>query len=78
MVIRSVGPVRGFKSRSGMVPPFIRFREAFLISRSNKLASCQIEKIMSTFRAGLFCYLNKKKEFIEKGRKISTEYWWDT
>ncbi|KAK5980366.1 hypothetical protein GCK32_007416 [Trichostrongylus colubriformis] len=64
-----------FKNQSGMVPPYVRFREAFLISPDYNLATCQIEKIMSTFRSAMFCYLNRKDEFVAAGRSISTEHW---
>ncbi|KAK6732727.1 hypothetical protein RB195_016846 [Necator americanus] len=30
---------------------------------------------MSTFRCGMFCYLNRRRKFEEAGRSISTEHW---
>ncbi|VDL66168.1 unnamed protein product [Nippostrongylus brasiliensis] len=66
------------RNHMGLLKPFVRFREAFLIAPKYSLATCQIEKTMSTFRAGLFCYLNKKEDFIAAGRQISTENWFNT
>ncbi|KAK6016835.1 hypothetical protein OSTOST_17677 [Ostertagia ostertagi] len=66
---------RRFENSSAIVPPFVRLREAFLISPKYNLATCQIEKIMSTFRSAMFCYLNRKEDFVAAGRNISTEHW---
>ncbi|EYB90098.1 hypothetical protein Y032_0223g2654 [Ancylostoma ceylanicum] len=65
-------------NRCRLLPPFIRFREVYLISQRYNLATCQIEKIMSTFRYGMFCYLNRHARFEASGRNISTEHWMNT
>ncbi|EYB90096.1 hypothetical protein Y032_0223g2653 [Ancylostoma ceylanicum] len=71
-------PVRDFVNKSNLLPPLFRFREIFLISPKYNLATCQIEKVMSTFRSGMFCYLNRKRQFEKEGRNISTEHWSNT
>ncbi|KAL6733997.1 hypothetical protein Aduo_004586 [Ancylostoma duodenale] len=60
---------------SGIVPPFHRLEEIILVTPQYNLATCQIEKIMSTVRDGIFCYLTNTTEFLENNRTISTEYW---
>ncbi|RCN29121.1 hypothetical protein ANCCAN_25122 [Ancylostoma caninum] len=60
---------------SGILPPFHRFEQAILVTPKYNLATCQIEKIMSTVRDGIFCYLTNTTEFLAHNRTISTEYW---
>ncbi|CAJ0607918.1 unnamed protein product [Cylicocyclus nassatus] len=68
-------PLQRFVNKSLLVPPLVNFKEIFGVSPKFNLATCHIEKIMCTFRAGMFCYLNRRSEFLKKGRSISTERW---
>ncbi|EYB90906.1 hypothetical protein Y032_0212g2229 [Ancylostoma ceylanicum] len=60
---------------SSIIPPFFRFREEYLVAKKYRLATCQIEKVMSTIRGGMFCYLTDSKNFTAHNRKISQEHW---
>ncbi|KIH62567.1 hypothetical protein ANCDUO_07150 [Ancylostoma duodenale] len=45
------------------------------IVKKYRLATCQIEKVMSTIRDGMFCYLTDSKNFTAHNREISKEHW---
>ncbi|EPB66931.1 hypothetical protein ANCCEY_13972 [Ancylostoma ceylanicum] len=60
---------------SGIVPPYHRLEEVIVVNPQYRLATCQIEKIMSTVRDGIFCYLTNTTEFLANNHTISTEYW---
>ncbi|CAJ0588755.1 unnamed protein product [Cylicocyclus nassatus] len=63
------------KNKSHILPPFIRYREQYLVIDKYRLATCQIEKIMSTIRGAIFCFLTDSKKFLEHNRTISNEPW---
>ncbi|RCN28052.1 hypothetical protein ANCCAN_26212 [Ancylostoma caninum] len=67
--------VRFSLSNSTLLPPFIRFREEFLVNPDYHLATCQIEKVMTTVREGIFCYLTDPRNFSIHNRTISKEHW---
>ncbi|EYB98396.1 hypothetical protein Y032_0131g1599 [Ancylostoma ceylanicum] len=61
--------------KSSVLPPYFRFREEYLVVKKYHLATCQIEKVMTTIRDGIFCYLTDSKNFTMHNRTISKEYW---
>ncbi|ETN84344.1 hypothetical protein NECAME_06906 [Necator americanus] len=64
---------RSFFDESNVFPPFIRYREYFQDIPEYRLCTCFIEKVMSTIRDGIFCYLRDPIEFVVQNRRISTE-----
>ncbi|EPB75773.1 hypothetical protein ANCCEY_05131 [Ancylostoma ceylanicum] len=61
--------------KPSILPPFFRFREEYLVVKKYHLATCQIEKVMTTIRDGIFCYLTDSKNFTKHNRTISKEHW---
>ncbi|KAK6732771.1 hypothetical protein RB195_016875 [Necator americanus] len=57
------------------LPPFGPLRENILIAPDYDLATCQIEKVMTTVRDAIFCYLDDPIEFIINNRTISSGTW---
>ncbi|KIH69650.1 hypothetical protein ANCDUO_00026 [Ancylostoma duodenale] len=60
-------------NKTGVFPPFHRYREYFQDIPKYRLCTCFIEKVMSTIRDGIFCYLKDPVEFVSHNRRISTE-----
>ncbi|EPB69091.1 hypothetical protein ANCCEY_11818 [Ancylostoma ceylanicum] len=60
-------------NKTSVFPPFHRYREYFQDIPKYRLCTCFIEKVMSTIRDGIFCYLNDPVEFVSHNRRISTE-----
>ncbi|ETN83028.1 hypothetical protein NECAME_01827 [Necator americanus] len=60
---------------SRLLPPYHNLVEAIMVEPKYNLVSCQIEKVMTTIRDGIFCYLTNNTEFLAHNRSISTEYW---
>ncbi|EYC10370.1 hypothetical protein Y032_0056g2711 [Ancylostoma ceylanicum] len=60
---------------SDLLPPFVRFREFFLVAPKYNLATCIIEKVMSTFRNAMFCYLNRKFLFEKHVHGLNNVSW---
>ncbi|KAL6733998.1 hypothetical protein Aduo_004587 [Ancylostoma duodenale] len=57
------------------LPPFGPLRENIVIAPNYDLATCQIEKIMTTVRDAVFCYLSDPIGFEANNRTISSELW---
>ncbi|ETN83029.1 hypothetical protein NECAME_01828 [Necator americanus] len=55
--------------------PLLRLFEGFRIAPDYDLATCQIEKVMTTVRDAIFCYLDDPIEFIINNRTISSGTW---
>ncbi|RCN23775.1 hypothetical protein ANCCAN_30537 [Ancylostoma caninum] len=68
-------PLAMIIDNSSILPPFFRFREEYLVVKKYRLATCQIEKVMTTIRDGIFCYLTDSKNFTANNRTMSKEYW---
>ncbi|CAJ0608678.1 unnamed protein product [Cylicocyclus nassatus] len=62
-------------NKSYTLPPFIRFREEYLVVDKYRLASCQIEKVMTTIKEAIFCFLTDSEKFLRHNRTISREHW---
>ncbi|VDL76131.1 unnamed protein product [Nippostrongylus brasiliensis] len=60
---------------SNMVRPFRQYREEYVVAPHYHLASCQIEKVMTTLKDGIFCYLFAPDAFVAANRTISEEKW---
>ncbi|WKX93204.1 hypothetical protein Q1695_010893 [Nippostrongylus brasiliensis] len=58
-----------------MVRPFRQYREEYVVAPHYHLASCQIEKVMTTLKDGIFCYLFAPDAFVAANRTISEEKW---
>ncbi|KAK6732770.1 hypothetical protein RB195_016875 [Necator americanus] len=57
------------------LPAFGSLRENILIAPNYDLATCQIEKVMTTIRDAIFCYLRDPIGFKAHDRRISSESW---
>ncbi|EYC09499.1 hypothetical protein Y032_0060g3153 [Ancylostoma ceylanicum] len=75
MVMGPMEPQVMIIDKSSILPPFFRFREEYLVVKKYRLATCQIEKVMTTIRDGIFCYLTDSKNFTSHNRTMSKEYW---
>ncbi|KHJ96998.1 hypothetical protein OESDEN_03031 [Oesophagostomum dentatum] len=60
-------------NRSGLIPPFFRYRELFLVVPKYYLSFCMIEKVMTTISNAIFCFITNTSEFRANNRRISTE-----
>ncbi|CAJ0606994.1 unnamed protein product [Cylicocyclus nassatus] len=55
--------------------PFGPLRENIVIAPNYNIASCQIEKIMTTVRDAVFCYLTNPTDYEAFNRSLSAEQW---
>ncbi|KAK6737228.1 hypothetical protein RB195_019738 [Necator americanus] len=68
--------LRSCLMKKKLLPPFVKFKQRYVVAPEYKLGNCLIEKVMSTFQVRLFCYLNKPWLF-GKGKKGITGGRWE-
>ncbi|CAI4222453.1 unnamed protein product [Auanema sp. JU1783] len=61
---------------SEVLAPLVNFYENYRIAPEYNLATCQIQKSLSTLRAGIFCVLYDTPGFLEQNLSISELDWY--
>ncbi|KAK6733090.1 hypothetical protein RB195_017074 [Necator americanus] len=69
--------LQGHLMKSVLLPPFVPFIQSCVIARKYNIATCLIEKVISTFQFTLFCYLNKPWLFGRGKKSLNDGRWYD-